>query len=317
MPSWGYFEPSRPIEVSGGIKLQSKKKGESGGWATRWIASLESFYMGSRLQSGRAYARKGQVTRIDVEAGLVTADVQGSQRKPYSVEIGMRTLADDEKKRIAEALAERPLLIAKLLAGELPPEISDLFSEQKVVFFPSNSKDLKTSCDCPDSSNPCKHIAAVFYILGEQFDRDPFLIMKLRGLDREDLLAGLSSQAAEHNATQEIPAAPPQPIDAAIYWRAAAGKSDESSEASHALPHIPVDLRLPPIPAALPRQLGVFPFWRGDRPLLDVLPELYTTASKGAVELLSGERINSGKPDVNETNEVEAAPVRRRGRRLR
>ena len=288
MAGWDYFEPSRPIAVSGGIKLQSKKKADTG-WAARWTASLESFYMGSRLQSGRAYARKGQVLSADVGPGLVTAAVQGSQRKPYAVKIEMRTLTDDEKKRVSEALAARPALIAKLLAGELPPDLADVFSEQKVVFFPSTSKDLKTSCSCPDSSNPCKHIAAVFYILGEQFDRDPFLIMKLRGLSREDLLAGLNWDAAGAEPGPGVVSAPPQPIDPASYWTATAGNSDQRQ----AFPHVPVDLRLPPVAAALPRQLGVFPFWRGDRPLLDALPHLYATASKAAVGLLSGENVSS------------------------
>src|SRR5262249_51645318 len=38
---------------------------------------------------------------------------------------------------------------------------------------------------------PCKHIAAVFYLLAEAFDDDPFSILAWRGRTREDLLAGL------------------------------------------------------------------------------------------------------------------------------
>jgi hypothetical protein len=54
------------------------------------------------------------------------------------------------------------------------------------------TRDLITSCDCPDFSNPCKHIAAVYYLLAEQFDRDPFLLFRLRGMERKQFVAMLS-----------------------------------------------------------------------------------------------------------------------------
>ena len=77
--NWGYYEPSSPIRVEGGIKTK-KGYGQIGEtwWSKRWIAVLESFNMGTRLTRGRSYARQGQVISIDVEPGIVKAKVQGS-----------------------------------------------------------------------------------------------------------------------------------------------------------------------------------------------------------------------------------------------
>jgi uncharacterized Zn finger protein len=57
--------------------------------------------------------------------------------------------------------------------------------------LPAAQRDLATDCSCPDWSNPCKHIAAVHYLLGERFDEDPFLMFELRGRSKEALLAVL------------------------------------------------------------------------------------------------------------------------------
>src|SRR3972149_6918347 len=84
--SYGYFPPSRPIKVEGGIQSRSQRGAFADNWwAKRWLAVLESYGIGSRLQRGRSYARSGQVLDIDVEPGQVKARVQGSRPKPYDV----------------------------------------------------------------------------------------------------------------------------------------------------------------------------------------------------------------------------------------
>ena len=178
---WGY-EPSRPREAKGGIKSQSKR-GDFGKswWARRWIEVLESFDIGARLQRGRAYARKGQVLSIEIDKGCVTASVQGSRARPYDVKINVATLSDDNWSRVVDALSEQAIFAAKLLSGEMPEDIEQAFKNIKLSLLPEKRKDLDTDCSCPDWSNPCKHIAAVYYLIGEEFDRDPFLIFKLRG----------------------------------------------------------------------------------------------------------------------------------------
>src|SRR5437868_8069718 len=203
--NWGYYEPSRPIKVQGGIKTK-KDYGQIGEtwWSKRWIAVLESFNMGTRLTRGRSYARQGQVISIDVEPGIVKAKVQGSQPKPYKVEIRLEPLTDEDWDKVTEAMASQAIFAAKLLAGEMPQNIEEAFASVHVSLFPTALSELNTNCSCPDWANPCKHIAAVYYLLAERFDEDPFLIFKLRGRTKEQIIAVLREKPAATSPVGDI-----------------------------------------------------------------------------------------------------------------
>jgi len=196
-----YYTPAAPREVKGGIKAQTKRGGfGQSWWAKRWIAVLESFNIGARLGRGRSYARRGQVVSIAIAKGSISAAVQGTRPKPYEVAITVKTLSLPEWGKIVKALSEQVIFAAKLLAGEMPDTIEDVFKEQKISLFPQKLKDLQTNCSCPDWSNPCKHIAAVYYLLGEEFDRDPFLIFNLRGMDRDEPAVNRQEESLRTNS---------------------------------------------------------------------------------------------------------------------
>ncbi|MGH3194642.1 MAG: SWIM zinc finger family protein, partial [Streptosporangiaceae bacterium] len=191
--SWGDWPPpSRPRRVEGGIKAKSKRGaiGEQW-WSRRFIGVLESYGMSSRLARGRSYARAGQVLDFELSQGKVTARVQGSRVRPYQVRIGVLPLTTAQWRRVLEKLASQALFRAKLLAGEMPHEIEEVFSECGTPLFPRSAADLDMHCSCPDWGVPCKHLAAVCYVLAEEFDRDPFGMLAWRGKGRDDLLAAL------------------------------------------------------------------------------------------------------------------------------
>jgi len=152
--------------------------------------------MGGRLARGRTYARRGQVIDLAVASGAVQAHVQGSRKKPYQVRIGLPAFGKAEWLVVADEMAANAWYAAKLLAGEMPPDIEDVFARAELSLFPRSATDLAMDCSCPDWEVPCKHIAAVFYLLAEAFDDDPFLILAWRGRDRSDLLALVSSKRA-------------------------------------------------------------------------------------------------------------------------
>src|SRR6266566_279452 len=193
----GDWPPARPRRVEGGIKARSRRGqiGESW-WSGRFVAILESLGMGPRLGRGRAYARAGQVLDLRVAAGTVSARVQGSRPRPYRVSIGLARFGEADWARVESALAARALYSAKLLAGEMPLQIEEVFSSCGLSLFPERAQDLAMSCSCPDWAVPCKHIAATFYLLAEAFDADPFLILAWRGRARDDLLARLRALRA-------------------------------------------------------------------------------------------------------------------------
>ena len=169
----------------------------------------------------------------------------------------------------------------------MPKDIESVFAGTGLSLFPERLHDLETSCSCPDWSNPCKHIAAVYYLLGEEFDRDPFLIFKLRGVEREHLTAGLGrgapATAGEAQITTAVdkstqPTAEPLDSTPGAFWHGADFPPGWLGE-----------VWVPPMAAALPRRLGAFPFWRGAERFLDVITPAYSAASVHAHRQLLGE----------------------------
>jgi len=188
----GWPPPSRPCRVEGGIKARSKRGaiGEQW-WSRRFIAVLESYGMSGRLARGRSYARAGQVLDFELSQGKVTARVQGSRVRPYQVRIGILPLTTAQWRTVQERLASQALFRAKLLAGEMPREIEEVFADCGTPLFPHSAGDLDMRCSCPDWEVPCKHLAAVCYVLAEEFDRDPFAMLAWRGRGRDELLTAL------------------------------------------------------------------------------------------------------------------------------
>jgi uncharacterized Zn finger protein len=185
-------EASRPIPVDGGVRARSKRGaiGEQW-WSRRFIAVLESLGLSGRLARGRNYARRGQVLGFELTTGYVTAQVQGSRPRPYRVRIQVLPLTARQWRSVEQSLAARALFRAKLLAGEMPHEIEEVFAGCGTPLFPRSAGDLDMSCSCPDWEVPCKHLAAVCYVLAEAFDDDPFAMLAWRGRGREELLASL------------------------------------------------------------------------------------------------------------------------------
>jgi uncharacterized Zn finger protein len=155
---------------------------------------LEAFGIGSRLQRGKRYARTGQVLTMEVTAGQVKASVQGSRTKPYRVFIETKVLSVPEWEVIESVMASSAVFAARLLADEMPEAIEDAFADASTSLFPATPEELEAACSCPDWENPCKHIAAVYYLLAEAFDGDPFLIFAWRGRTKEELLTGLRTR---------------------------------------------------------------------------------------------------------------------------
>ncbi len=199
--SWRDWGSSRPMAVEGGIKAKSKRGaiGEQW-WSRRFIAVLDSYGMSSRLQRGRAYARRGQVVEFAMAPGVVAAYVQGSRPEPYLVTIKVRPLTAAQWRAVESRLASQALFRARLLAGEMPAEIEEVFAACGTPLFPATASDLAMSCNCPDWGMPCKHLAAVCYVLAEAFDADPFAMLAWRGQGRDDLLATLRARAGANRA---------------------------------------------------------------------------------------------------------------------
>ncbi len=280
---WYTAEP--PKRVEGGIKTSSKKGPlVKKWWGKRWIETLERFNIGARLSRGRAYARKGQVTELEITPGRVRAKVQGTQARPYRITLKMQPFSPEQWRTIIEQLVQQPIYAAQLLGNEMPQDIEKVFAKTGLPLFPRHRHDLETECSCPDWSNPCKHIAAVYYLMAEAFDRDPFVLFALRGMERDAFLQELRQSAGETDLTEdEQPEdeSEPLPIEADPFWNPNSSESIEFPAPTSTTLH-----------AILPKRLGPLSFWRSDRDFIAEMEIAYQQVQEKARMVL--EKLNDG-----------------------
>ncbi|MCX6699087.1 MAG: SWIM zinc finger family protein [Methanomicrobiales archaeon] len=285
MTYWGnYYPPAKPLQVKNGMQARSKKGaiGETW-WSKRFIEALERTGIGSRIERGRSYARKGQVISITIDGTGVEAQVQGTQSKPYVITISYNHFSAGQWEQILEALSSQALFTAMLLGGEIPHEIESVFSGVNLSLFPASAKEIKTRCSCPDSANPCKHIAAVYYILAEKLDRDPFLIFSLRGQDRETVLEGLRKRRSVPAPEEETGPGTPELVPVRETGQIIAPALSECMSnfwvAGKTLETFPIYLHgKPELDAVVLKRLGPSLFKIGTKDLAELLVPVYPKA---------------------------------------
>ncbi|MGD1713357.1 hypothetical protein [Dapis sp. BLCC M172] len=169
------------------MNLQSDKEW----WTQQWIDLLNSYRFKKRLERARNYARQGNVLSIEFKEQKIISQVQGTAPEPYKLSLWLDTFTDEDWNFIIKTLSERAIFTAKLLAGEMPQNIEEVFAANGLRLFPFTLDDIHAKCDCPDPARVCKHIAAVYYLLGDRFSDDPFLLFQLRGRTKEKILEEL------------------------------------------------------------------------------------------------------------------------------
>ncbi|MFC1725263.1 SWIM zinc finger family protein [candidate division KSB1 bacterium] len=269
------YRPAHPKEVKGGIKAQSKSgQFAKKWWGRRWIQTLESFNIGARLSRGRSYARKGQVADLYITKDGVSAKVQGTRSKPYLISIKLKPFSAKQWDLLIAKLIDQPVFAAQLLGNEMPEDIETIFKDTGLSLFPQKQRDIETDCSCPDWSNPCKHIAAVFYLMAEAFENDPFLLFKLRGMDRDEILGKLSERSVGKNIPEDAgPIREFLPLENTSFW-GDYRKYDPPANVQ------PVRLH-----ASLPKRLGHLPFWRAEENFINVMEDIYRRASSNIENL--------------------------------
>lgn len=321
MREWKRWEYRKPRAAKGGIKLRTgrNKPYSSNWWSKCWLSFIENSIDDVSLIRGKTYARRGQVLSIEIQPGMIVASVQGSRRTPYQVRLGFDTVSDEGKNLLTYRFREHASFVASLLAGEMPEELVSAFGECGTKLFPEDGDVRRFKCSCPDETEPCKHIVAVLLLLGEVFDDDPFLILKLRGVDKDKLIKLLTMEINGGDEDYDSLG-----IDADDYYAEGdqegnaeqtyvAGGSDDTSPFGELEEDTEIkfdcswfasdytvfsynpaeDVRRP---AAL-EIMNEFPLWRGEKPFRQSLQPYYDRAALHAVEILTGEKRNQvGRP---------------------
>ena len=204
-------------------------------WVEQWMELINGYRFKKRLERAWGYAREGHVTSIRFEGRRVHARVQGTDETPYKVKLWLDVLNDEDWGYVLEALAQKARWSAQLLAGIMPADIERAFAASGKRLFPFKLQEVRSECTCPDKANPCKHISAVYFLMGDRFSEDPFVLFQLRGRNRARLLEDLAeyrrkalanlakktkSKKASNPSGDSAPLPPHAAVqDPALWWR--------------------------------------------------------------------------------------------------
>lgn len=286
-------KPVKPRKVRGGIKLASTTGAYPDSWAAqRWLRLVEQVAPGTAMVAGLEYATGGQTRTMSVEPGAVRGTVQGTVIAAYKTSLSLPILPHDQAERVIAAMTDQAVYAAKLLAGELPANIEDVFAPLGLRLFPAEpvggAGEITTKCSCREPQPWCKHACCLAYLVAERFTSDPFLIFTLRGLPREELLERLRQRRAVAAAgVGKVPVYAPlvpgvtdveaPPLDQCLdrFWEAGAG-----------LAQVDFPVQRPEVSHPLLRRLGPSPFGvgQGKFPLVGLLATCYEVISEAVLK---------------------------------
>ncbi len=307
--------PANPRRVRGGVKLPAAGAEGPVAWAAhRFLRLVEGVGSGECLREGLEYAKAGQTKRMNVVHGCVEAAIQGRADRPYTVSLRFGTMSPNDWARVVEAMAEGAIYAAKLLAGELPSNIEDVFIPLGLKLFPGEASEITPECTCAEhraarqglpvppwpgeTGEPrpgqiwCKHVCCLSYLLASRLAHEPFLMFHIRGLEGVELLEQLRDRrsAGRQGARGETPVYQQRvPGVADVTFRPIEECVTDFWEAGPALEQIDLPLTPPPVSHPLLRRLGPSPFANAQFPLVGLLASVYDVVGDAVRKEAEGE----------------------------
>ncbi|MCC6678039.1 MAG: hypothetical protein IT436_12925 [Phycisphaerales bacterium] len=288
----------KPKRVRGGVKISGDQPGlHAGGvaWtAQRWIRLVEQIADGPAMVEGLDYAKEGQARKFGVEFGKVVGSIQGRADRAYTTTLAVQAFDTLQWERVLQSMSDQAIYAAKLLSGELPTNIEDLFGPAGLRLFPAEPAEVAVLCTCAEGAATqglwCKHACCLAYLFADKLAADPFLMFTLRGLPGSEVIERLRHARAVGGVGKE---------GAPVYQPLVPGVSDEVSppleesiegfwEAGPELRELDLSLEPPPVSHPLLRRLGASPFEGARFPLVGLLATCYEVISRDAVEGADG-----------------------------
>ncbi|MBB1242437.1 hypothetical protein GL263_02435 [Streptomyces durbertensis] len=174
------------------VRRGGRARGQSF-WARAWADAVEDTWSEEEpLKKGRAFARTGRIGPIAVAPGRVSAEVHGGDTAHTTV-LTLRELDDRQWELLWEKAADRPAVAEALLAGELPEDLLESAEDARLRLLPGHG-DLEADCGCDTPDHPCPHTTALCYQLSWLLDKDPSLLLLLRGRELDEAAEELKSE---------------------------------------------------------------------------------------------------------------------------
>lgn len=177
-------------------------------WGQQWLNALSGIDFSNRIARGKSYANNGMVRDFEIikeeDECIISAKVKGHSYSSYKVYIILPKISNELKDKFIDAIIQSPLIISRLSARELDPSVLEIAENLGINIFPKTWHDFVMKCSCPDYAVPCKHLAAVIYIISMHIDANPFFLFELRNID---IINELTKRGFEFDKinTSEIP----------------------------------------------------------------------------------------------------------------
>lgn len=282
----------KPRKVRGGLKFTAEWPPGSAweGVAARW-AQLVARAAGTQAMSeGLEYAREGQARELSLDAGVMSARVQGRRYSAYRVRIEMAAFGEAQWRVVSDALSEQSGHAAALISGQLPEETLAMFDGLGLPMLPAIVGDLKVSCECgpPSASGGtwCKHVVCTGLLVGQEFMRRATGILAVRGIGVDELVERVRERRGGQRSAPS-----PGSVASVLGANEARVEALESCverfwEAGAGLDRVTTAVRGPEVRHALLRRLGPSPFEGSKFPMVGLLATCYDLVTERA---LSGE----------------------------
>lgn len=265
-------------------------------WGQQWLNALDDIDYTNRLPRGKTYANKGAVRDIEIKGNKIAAKVQGTQRTPYKVNFSIPIFTGSERAKLLGLVTDNPLMLSQLLNRELPPSLYKEAYLNRISLFPNSWRDLNGSCSCPDWAVPCKHMAAVLYLVANEIDKNPFLVFELHDFDIIKGLEGIGFAVADEQeamiTTFDALTKPFNMAEETFEWDELTFKDLDFT-------------KIPPLKDNLLTILSEQPVFYPKGKFKTVLHKAYTNVARQVSKLKKNKEIHTLSPEMQATEEVE------------
>ncbi len=153
-------------------------------WGKAWLDALHKIDYTKKLLNGIEYASNGSVISVEINNNIINAKVQDEDRMtPYQITLEFPKFDEFDQDEIANIIESNHYYISKLESKILPADLLDEMEEEMISLFPKSFRDILMKCDCKKIAQPCKHVAAIFFVIANEIDKNPFIIFSLHGFN--------------------------------------------------------------------------------------------------------------------------------------
>jgi uncharacterized Zn finger protein len=187
---------SREAPFGSVVRLKSEKGKIGNTWlAQEFVALLENTCEKGRMQRALKCGRDGTCSDLKIRPGRMMVEVSCSGKTVHGVWLRFSEFSPETWERIVSIIASDLTHTGTLYSGEMTREFTDLLRTEEIILLPGKFSDVGIICDCGKGKEPCIHGSVAWYLLTEALDENPWHLLTLRGLCREEIISRVTALA--------------------------------------------------------------------------------------------------------------------------